>query len=350
VRPTIDVGGRQIGDGQPVFVVAEIGLNHNGDTKLAEQLVRAAVTAGADAVKFQKRNPRALLTRAQYDSPYTGGNSFGATYGEHREALELSVAELRHLADVAHDLGVTFFASPWDLPSVSACEELAVPLYKIASADVTNVPLIEAVANTRKPVFMSTGMSTEEEVATAVDTIRAHHEQLVLLSCVSTYPAEFEEVNLAVMRWLRDRFDCLVGYSGHERGIAVSAVAVGLGACVIERHFTLDRTMKGPDHAASLEPPGLTRLVRDIRAVETALGSPGLRVAERERTVRAKLAKSVVAARSLPAGRVLSSGDLIAKSPGDGMSPAQIPALMGRTLACAVEEDEKLLATHLVPR
>lgn len=344
----VDLRGRSIGDGEKVFVVAEIGLNHNGDLGLAEQLVRSAAQAGVDAVKFQKRDARSLLTRAQYDAPYTGGNSFGATYGEHREALELSTDELARLKELAESLGLVFFASAWDLPSVDVCENLDIELYKIASADVTNLPLVDRVAATGKPVLMSTGMSTEAEVSDAVDAVRAHHDQLVLLSCVSTYPAEFEEVNLAAMPWLRERFECLVGYSGHERGIAISAVAAGLGACVIERHFTLDRTMKGPDHAASLETPGLTRLVRDIRAVETAMGSAGLRLVEREHAMRTKLAKSVVAARALPVGTVLQREDLVTKSPGDGMSPGSLASIIGQSLNRSLGPDEPLRPEYLV--
>lgn len=340
---------RSIGDGEPVFVVAEIGLNHNGDPGLAERLVRTAAASGADAVKFQKRDARALLTRAQYDAPYLGSHSYGATYGEHREALELSATQLGELKALAESLGIVFFTSAWDLPSVEVCEEMDVPLYKVASADVTNTPLLERLAATGKPILLSTGMSTEDEVAAAVKTVRAHHDRLVLLQCVSTYPAEFDEINLAALPWLRERFGCLVGYSGHERGIAVSAVAVGLGACVVERHVTIDRTLKGPDHAASLEPPGLMKLVRDVRAVQRAMGTTGLGLVEREHAVRTKLAKSLVASRSLEVGKVIEAGDLVAKSPGDGVSPASLASVVGRVLTRAMDADDPLRPEDLGP-
>jgi N-acetylneuraminate synthase/sialic acid synthase len=336
----VRIGEREVGDGRPVFVIAEIGLNHNGDPELAAQLVRTAAAAGVDAVKFQKRDTKALITQELYDSPYTAWYSYGTTYGEHREALELSVEDLAKLQQLSESLNVVFFASAWDLPSVEVCEELGVPVYKVASADVTNIPLLERLAETGKPLIMSTGMSTEDEIATAVDVIRRHHDQLVLLHCVSTYPSEFDEINLATIPWLRTRFDCPVGYSGHERGIAVSSAAVAIGSCVVERHFTLDRAMKGPDHAASLEPPGLMKLVRDIRAIEKARGAVRTGPVEREIAVRAKLGKSLVAARDLPAGHALSAADLVAKSPGTGVAPNAVHSLVGRVLNRDLAADE----------
>lgn len=343
----IEVGGRSVGDGQPAFVVAEIGLNHNGDVRIAEQLVRGAATAGSDAVKFQKRDSRALLTADAYDAPYDSPQAYGATYGEHREALELTVTELAELKALAESLGVVFLISAWDKPSVAVCEELGVVAYKVASADVTNHPLLQCLAATAKPLVMSTGMSTQQEVAQAVALVRAHHDDLILLHCVSTYPTEFAEINLSQMLWLRDEFGCPVGYSGHERGIAVSAAAVAMGACLVERHFTLDRTMKGPDHAASLELPGLSRLVRDIRAVEAALGAPASRLSTREQAVRNKLGKSIVTTRPLDAGASLASSDLAAKSPGVGMPPYRMHEVVGRRLQRSVALDHILQDSDL---
>ena len=338
----VEIADRKVGRGQPVFVIAEIGLNHNGDPDLAAQLIRTAAASGVDAVKFQKRDTRALLTRAQYDAPYEAWYSYGTTYGEHREALEFSQEVLEELRDLAVNLGVVFFASAWDRPSVDVCEALDIPVYKVASADVTNVPLLERIADTKKPVIVSTGMSTEDEVEIAVNVLRAGGSEVVLLHCVSTYPAEFEEINLATLPWLAERFQCPVGYSGHERGIAISAAAVALGACVVERHFTLDRASKGPDHAASLEPPGLMKLVRDVRATERAMGVPGLKIVDRERPVRVKLGKSLVAGSDLTEGTVLAEGDLVAKSPGDGVSPVHYRALLGRRLTRPLGADEPI--------
>jgi sialic acid synthase SpsE len=338
------VGERGIGAGHPVFVIAEIGLNHNGDPDLAAQLVRTAAASGVDGVKFQKRDTAALLTKELADSPYEAWYSYGSTYGEHREALELSVQDLVKLKDLAESLDVEFFFSAWDLPSVAVCEDIGVRVYKVASADVTNFPLLERLAETGKPIIMSTGMTEQAEVDRAVELIRAHHDQIVLLHCVSTYPAEFDEINLASIPVMRERYHCPVGYSGHERGIAVSSAAVALGAAAVERHFTLDRASKGPDHAASLEPPGLMKLVRDIRALERAMGRPRTTVLERERAVRQKLGKSLVAARALPAGHVLAAGDLLAKSPGKGLPPDELPNVLGKALTRALEPDDHLQA------
>ena len=342
MNDVVEIADRKVGRGQPVFVIAEIGLNHNGDPELAAQLIRTAAASGVDAVKFQKRDTRALLTKAQYDAPYEAWYSYGATYGEHREALEFSPEVLADLRDLAVGLGVVFFASAWDRPSVEVCEDLDIPVYKVASADVTNVPLLERIADTKKPVIVSTGMSTEDEVEVAVGVLRDGGCDVILLHCVSTYPAEFEEINLSTLPWLAERFQCPVGYSGHERGIAISSAAVALGACAVERHFTMDRASKGPDHAASLEPPGLMKLVRDIRATERAMGTPGLTIVDRERPVRQKLGKSLVAGADLAAGRVLEEGDLVAKSPGDGVSPVHYRALIGRRLAKDLAADEPL--------
>ena len=341
---TVRIGDRLVGAGQPVFVIAEIGLNHNGDPELAAQLIRTAAASGVDAVKFQKRDTKTLLTKELAESAYDAWYSYGTTYGEHREALELSVPDLLKLKDLAESLDVEFFFSAWDLPSVDVCEDIGVRVYKIASADVTNLPLLERVAQTGKPIIMSTGMTEQAEVDRAVDLIRRHHDQIVLLHCVSTYPAEFDEVNLASIPVMRDRYHCPVGYSGHERGIAVSSAAVALGAAAVERHFTLDRASKGPDHAASLEPPGLMKLVRDIRAMERAMGTPRTTLVDRERAVRQKLGKSLVAARALPAGHVLAEGDLLAKSPSKGLPPDELPNVLGKALTRALEPDDHLQA------
>lgn len=345
---TMEFDGRRIGDREPVFVIAEIGLNHNGDPALARKLVQTAAASGADAVKFQKRDSRALLTKAAFDGAYEGPQAYGTTYGAHRQALELSLADLTRLKDLAEDLGLRFLVSAWDLPSVEVCErDLRVGAYKVASADVTNKPLLERLASLNKPIIMSTGMATEEEIERAVETVSSIHKDLVLLYCVSTYPSDFDEINLAQIDWMRQRFDCSVGYSGHERGIAISEAAVALGASVVERHLTLDRTMKGPDHAASLEPTGFMRLVRDIRAIERSMGTTERVLSDREMTVRRKLGKSLVVALPLPKGHVLRQEDLIAKSPGTGFPPYLLDELVGRRLATAVDADLILAPEHL---
>jgi N-acetylneuraminate synthase/sialic acid synthase len=339
---TIRIGERLVGDGQPCFVIAEAGVNHNGDPATAKRLVSVAVSAGADAVKFQKRSVRDILIGAALDVPYNSPTALGATYREHRDRLELSADAWWDLVEHCRKEGITLLASAWDPRSADFLEELGVPAFKMASADLTNLPLLDHVARKRRPVILSTGMSDLEEVRDAVRTVTRHHDQLVLLQCTSAYPSEYAELNLRTMALLRQEFGCLVGYSGHERGLATTYAAVALGACVIERHFTLDRTMRGPDHAASLEPRGLELLVRDIRHVDASLGVAAKRVLPSEAPVRARLAKSVVAARAISAGHVIAREDLTVKGPGTGISPRFLERLVGVTARQAVAADTLL--------
>lgn len=277
------------------YLVAEIGQNHQGDPAIARELIHTAKLCGVDAVKSQKRELAALLSPEEQSRPYTSPHAFGATYGEHRRRLELGREAWADLFAYARELGITLFASPWDLPSATLLRELGCPIFKIPSAAVTNLPLLEEIARYGRPVILSTGMSTIEEIDAAVAVLSG--SELTLLQCTSAYPVESSAVNLRAMQTLAERYGRPVGLSGHHRGIAIDAAAVALGACLLERHFTLDRTMKGTDHAASLEPPGLSKLVRDVRAVEAALGSGEKAVLECERAARDKLR----AARPLPA-------------------------------------------------
>ena len=286
---TIDLGGRLIGDGQACFIIAEAGVNHNGRLDLAKRLIEVAAEAKADAVKFQKRTVQDILTAEALLQPYVSLDGVSTTYGKHRERLELPEDAYRELAAYAKRLGLIFLASAWDPRSADFLESLGVPAFKVASADVTNLPLLEHIAKKRKPILLSTGMSDLEEVAEAVAVVKRVHDQLVLLQCTSSYPCEHHEVNLRVMQTMRATFDVLVGYSGHERGLAPSQAAVALGAAVIERHFTLDRTLKGTDHAASLEPDGMRKLVRDAAAVNSALTTQTEEILAIEEPQRAKL-------------------------------------------------------------
>ena len=340
---TIRIGDRMIGDGQPCFVIAEGGVNHNGDPGLARKLVDVAARAGADAIKFQKRSIPDILIRAALDAPYVRPTSLGATYGEHRERLELAEEVYWELADYARKRGLVFLASAWDQRSADFLDELGVPAFKVASADLTNLPLLDHLARKRRPLLLSTGMSDLDEIVDAVATVRRHHDEIVLLQCTSTYPAENEDLNLRAMALLRTEFDVLVGYSGHERGLAPTEAAVALGACVVERHVTTDRTLPGPDHAASLEPRGLELLVRNVRNIEAALGAPVKRVLDRERPIRDRLAKSVVATRDIRAGHRIGADDLAVKGPGSGLSPRFIDRLIG------VVAKQDIAADTLVP-
>ena len=336
---TIRIGQRVVGYGQPCFVIAEGGVNHNGDPRLATELVHIAARAQADAVKFQKRTIQELLTREALERPYVHQNSLGATYGEHRLKLELSEAEWYRLRDVAMRLGLEFMGSAWDRGSADLLEAMDTPAIKLPSAVLTDLGLLEHVARKGRPMIVSTGMSTLEEVDQAVDRILRHTDQLVLMQCTSAYPSEFVDVNLRVMETFRNRYGVLVGYSGHERGISVSEAAAALGACAIERHFTKDRTLPGPDHAASLEPQGLQKLIRDIRQIEMALGSGEKTISPAELPVRARLGKSVVAAQPIAAGMVITAEMLMAKSPGDGIPANQLDNVIGRVARVDVPRD-----------
>jgi sialic acid synthase SpsE len=339
---TIRIGQRTVGEGQPCFVIAEGGVNHNGDPRLATELVHIAARSQADAVKFQKRTIEELLTRAALERPYVHQNSLGATYGEHRLKLELSEAEWYRLRDVATRLGLEFMGSAWDRGSADLLEAMDTPAIKLPSAVLTDLGLLEYVARKGRPMILSTGMSTLEEVDQAVDRILRHTDQLILMQCTSAYPSEFVDVNLRVIETFRVRYGVLVGYSGHERGISVTEAAAALGACVIERHFTKDRTLPGPDHAASLEPQGLQKLVRDIRQIEMAMGSGEKAIAPAEVPVRARLGKSVVAALPIAAGAVITAEMLMAKSPGDGIPANQMDELIGRIAPVAIARDDVL--------
>ena len=266
----VRMGDRWLGAGEPVFVIAEIGLNHNGELGLALELIDLAAEAGADAVKFQKREVELCFTRAALDAPYPGRNRFGATYGAHKHALELSPKDYDVLRARSAERGVVFLVTPFDRVSADLVETLGCPAVKIASHNLTNLPLLDHVALTRRPILLSTGMADMSEVEAAVATIRRHQDELVLLQCTSSYPASVDELHLGVLTTYRERFRCPVGYSAHETVDATLHAAVALGACVIEKHFTRDKSLRGPDHAASFDPAELARDPRHPRGLRRA--------------------------------------------------------------------------------
>ena len=335
--------GIRIGFGRPCFIVAEIGNNHQGDIAVARKMVQTAAQIGVDAVKFQKRHTESLLSRAGMDAPYTGPNSFGKTYGEHRNALELDVEQMKELKALAESLGLVFFASAWDGVSLEQLLDMDMQILKICSADLVNIPLLRQAGTANIPIILSTGMSTLEEIDRAVAELRRFHDRIILLHCNSCYPCPDEEICLPVMNILKERYGLPVGYSGHERGIGPSVGAAALGACVVERHFTLDKTMRGTDHVASLEPEEFSRLVSMIREVEVASSGREKRVFKGEAEAAKKLRKSIVAARDLRAGLILGPGDITVKSPGTGVSPLEWDDMIGSRLLQGVKKDEMIL-------
>ena len=282
---SVGIGSMKVGAGAPCFIVAEIGINHNGDMAIAKRLIDVAVNAGCNAVKFQKRTVDVVYTAEELarvrESP------FGTTNGDLKRALEFDRPAYEEIDRHCREKGIRWFVSCWDEASVDFIEAFDPPCYKIASASLTDDRLLRHTRATGKPIVMATGMSTMEQIEHAVDLVG--RDDLVILHACSTYPAYYEELNLRVINVLQDRFDVPVGYSGHETGIPSSVAAVALGACMVERHLTLDRSMWGSDQAASLEPNGMARLVRDIRLIETAMGDGVKRVLDREVPIMDKL-------------------------------------------------------------
>ena len=281
----VDIGKRTVGPGNPCYLVAEIGINHNGDLDLAKQLIDVAVSAGCDAVKFQKRTVDVVYSDEELARPRE--SPFGVTNGDLKRRLEFSQEQSDQIDAHCRLRDIAWFASPWDEASVDFLEGFAVPCYKVASASLTDDHLLAHMRSTGKPIILSTGMSPLAQIARAVEVLG--RDQLVILHATSTYPAKYEELNLRVIPMLAQRFGVPVGYSGHETGIASSVAAVAIGACMVERHLTLDRAMWGSDQAASLEPNGMTRVARDIRLVEAALGDGQKRVLDTEVPIMQKL-------------------------------------------------------------
>jgi N-acetylneuraminate synthase len=285
MKKEIIIGSRVVGDAHPSYIIGEIGINHNGSLDIAKSLIAVARNAGCDAVKFQKRTVDIVYTEKELATPRE--NPFGPTNGDLKRGLEFGEEQYKKINEYCEELGIAWFASCWDEPSVDFINRFPVPCYKVASASLTDDNLLRHTRATGKPMLLSTGMSTIEEIDHAVEIVGK--ENLILIHTTSTYPANYEELDLRVIQTLRQRYGVLVGYSGHETGIATSVAAVALGACVVERHITLERSMWGSDQAASLGPSGLTKLTRDIRLVEMAMGPGEKRVFEREIPVMKKL-------------------------------------------------------------
>ena len=291
----VGIGNKLLGGEQPCYIIAEIGINHNGDLDLAKRLISVAVAAGCDAVKFQKRSVDVVYTKEELAKPRE--SPFGTTNGELKRALEFGREEFEDIDAYCKAVKIAWFASCWDEDSVDLISRFDVPCFKIASASLTDDNLLRHTRAIGKPIILSTGMSTIEEIDHAVEILG--RDDLILMHATSTYPAAYPELNLRAIPTLRDRYCVPVGYSGHETGIPTSVAAVVLGACAVERHITMDRAMWGSDQAASLEPNGITRLVRDIRLVEQSMGDGVKRVFEREYPVIQKLRR--VGASPVPA-------------------------------------------------
>lgn len=335
---TLDLGFRRIGAGQPCLIIAEAGVNHNGDVGLARELIRAARRAGADAVKFQTWITEKLVTRTAPSAAYQQRNCDAVDQFDMLKRLELSQAQFRDLKACAEAEGILFLSTPDEEESAAFLVSLGVPLLKIGSGEVTNLPYLDFLARQRLPLILSTGMATLGEVECAVDTIRyAGAPGLALLHCVTDYPAQPADCNLRAMATLRQAFACPVGYSDHTLGCELACAAVALGACIIEKHFTLDCSLPGPDHRASITPTALAALVSGVRKVEAALGDGVKRPAAVENANRSIVRKSIVVARDLPVGHVLTRDDLVLRRSPAGLPPSALAVVCGRTLRVPLE-------------
>jgi N-acetylneuraminate synthase len=341
----VRIAGRQIGPGQPCFIIAEAGVNHNGDIKLAHQLIDAAVEAGADAVKFQNFVTEELITpeapKAAYQVVTTGQP--GSQYGM-LKALELAPGGQAELKAHCEASGIVYLCTPYDRTSVDMLEAMDVEAFKVASTDTTNIPFLREIASKGRPVILSTGMSTFGEVEQSVQTLwRGGLEgNVIILHCTSEYPAPLQETNLRAIPALQQAFGCPVGFSDHTEGVQAGAWAVAMGACVIEKHFTLDRTLTGPDHRASLDPAGFADLVRAVGEVESALGDGIKRPMPSELPNKPLMQKSLVAKRAFRSGETIDAEGLTCKRPGFGLDPSWFDRVVGKRAAADIPKDSVL--------
>lgn len=346
----VQIGNHLIGPSQPCLIIAEAGVNHNGDIDLAHRLIDEAVAAGADAVKFQSFVTEELITleapKARYQVETTGEP--GSQY-KMLKALELSAEQQANLKAHCDEAGVLYLCTPYENTSIDLLDQIGVAAYKIASTDTTNVPFLRYMASKGRPVILSTGMSTLAEVEQAIDTLRdgGLNGKIVVLQCTSEYPAPVNEINLRAMQTMQQAFACPVGFSDHTPSVGASPWAVALGACVIEKHFTLDCNMVGPDHRASLEPAKFAELVRTVRNVEVALGDGIKRPMPSELPNKPMMQKSLVARRKIRAGELIRAEDLICKRPGLGLAPMWFERVVGKQASKDILADSFLTLSDI---
>lgn len=346
----IQVGtNRWIGETEPPYVIAEIGINHNGSFDLCKEMIAAAAHARVDAVKMQKRTIEEMYTKDALEVPYDKPYSFGKTYGEHKHALEFSDEQYIELQKYAHSLGVEFLVSGFDSTGFEFIDKvLNVPIHKVASPFVTDYPLLKQVALYGKPIFLSTGMHTMEEIKASVEFIKQFNDKIMVFHAVTMYPVPNNLVNLRVIQTLKERLGTLVGYSSHDKGVTIPAAAIALGACVIEKHFTLDRTMIGPDHVASVEPRGMELIVGYTKSVWESLGSYERGMNEYEQAARIKYGVSVTSRRAISQGKVITEEDIMVKCPGGGISPTQYWNLIGKKACKNIESDKTIYEGDII--
>lgn len=330
------------------LIIAEAGVNHNGSLDLAKQLVDNAVDAGVDYIKFQTFKTEKLVTKSARQAEYQQRNMGSQEDSQFQmlKRLELSPEDHRILIDYCKKAGIKFFSTAFDFDSMDYLHSLKLDLWKIPSGEITNYPYLKKIASYHKPVILSTGMSTMEDIEACLKVLTDNgltKDQITILHCNTEYPTPFEDVNLRAMQTIKERFCTQVGYSDHTRGIEVPIAAVALGATVIEKHFTLDRNMPGPDHKASLEPDELKAMVSAIRNIEKALGSAEKKISDSERKNIAIARKSIVAATNIKKGEVLTEENITVKRPGTGISPMRWEEVLGNTAVRDFQEDELIV-------
>lgn len=345
---TFKFGRSVVSDKGPCYVIAEIGHNHQGRLDTALKMIETAASCGVNAVKFQKRDNKTLFTKAFYNRPYDNENSFGLTYGEHREFLEFGRDEYFEIKKFAEDKEVEFIVTAFDFKSADFLEELGITSYKIASGDVTNTPLLTYIAKLGKPMFVSTGAASLEEVRIAYETVLEHNDQLCILHCTAGYPTEYEDLNLTVIQTLKKEFpEAIIGYSGHDNGILAAVIAYMLGATVVEKHFTLNHSWKGTDHKYSLEPIGLRKQVRDLRRIDISLGNGKKTFRDFEKDARIKMGKGIYTSRPIPEGTTITLEDVSFKTPDNGTPPYLINDIIGKKLKVNLDEEVPITLENL---
>jgi len=333
-------GRSKVAEKGSCYIIAEIGHNHQGDLETGMEMIKIAASSGVQAVKFQKRDNKSLYTKAFYDKPYDNENSYGATYGEHREFLEFGMQEYMELKKCAEENGVEFMATAFDLSSVDFLEELGVTSYKTSSSDLTNTPLLEYMSKKGKPMFVSTGAASLEEIHIAYNVISKYNDKVCLMHCTAGYPTEYHDLNLKVIETLKKEFpNIIIGYSGHDNGVLAPVIAYMLGATVIEKHFTLGHAMKGTDHKFSLEPPGLLKQVRDLRRVDIAMGDGKRILYDFEKEARIKMGKGIYASKPLSAGTIITMDEISFKTPANGTPPYMVDKILGKRLKVDLAEE-----------
>lgn len=346
----VKIADKIIGEGEPCFIIAEAGVNHNGDIELAKELIDAARNAGADAVKFQTFKAEKVVTQNAEKAEYQKETTEKGSQYEMIKKLELTEEDFNDLANYTNKKNIVFLSSPFDKESVDLLDEINVPVFKVASGEITNFPLLTHIAKKEKPIIVSTGMTTLGEVEEALNVVRSEGvKEILLLHCVSDYPAKMKDVNLRAMETLKHAFKLPVGFSDHTLGITVPIAAVALGACVIEKHFTLDKNLPGPDHKASLEPNELKEMVKAIRNVEKALGDGIKRPTNNEDEVKGVVRRSIVAKVDIPDGTIITEDMIEVKRPATGIEPKYMKMVVGKRAKINIKKDDLIAWNGLNP-